>query len=145
MRAIIQVVSQAAVSVNDREISRIPAGFLILLAVKVGDSEIQAQKMAEKIAHLRILQDTEGKMNLSLLDLKLSILLVSQFTLYGDCSRGNRPSFVDSARPEQALLLFNQVAENLRTFGLEVVVGAFGEHMKISLVNDGPTTIIIDL
>lgn len=145
MRAIIQVVSQAAVSVNDREISRIPAGFLILLAVKVGDSEIQAQKMAEKIAHLRILQDTEGKMNLSLLDLKLSILLVSQFTLYGDCSRGNRPSFVDSARPEQALLLFNQVAENLRTFGLEVAVGAFGEHMKISLVNDGPTTIIIDL
>lgn len=145
MRAVIQVVSQAAVSVNDQEISRIQAGFLVLLAVKVGDGEIQAQKMAEKIAHLRILPDIAEKMNLSLLDLKLSVLLVSQFTLYGDCSRGNRPSFIDSARPEQALPLFNKVAEHLRAFGLEVAVGAFGEHMKISLVNDGPTTIILDV
>ena len=106
MRAVIQKVSRSAVSVAGKEISRIEAGFLVLVAVKVGDGEEQVHKLAEKISKLRIIVDEKEKMNLSLLDKKESVMLVSQFTLYGDTSRGNRPSFIDSARPEQARLIW---------------------------------------
>ncbi len=145
MRAVVQRVSRAKVEVSEQEISRIEAGFLVLLAVKVGDNEAQAHKMAEKIAKLRIITDADDKMNLSVLDLQHSILLVSQFTLYGDASKGNRPSFIESARPEQAEPLFDLVAADLRSFGLTVELGAFGEHMQISLINDGPTTLILEV
>jgi D-tyrosyl-tRNA(Tyr) deacylase len=145
MRAVIQRVASAAVKLNNEEISRIGAGFLVLVAVKLGDSEKEVKKMAKKIANLRILKDAGGKMNLSLLDKKQSILLVSQFTLYGDCERCNRPSFMQSARPEQALLLFNLLRTELKKFVTNVQIGAFGEHMQIDLINDGPTTIVLDI
>lgn len=145
MRAVVQRVSRAIVSVGNQEIGRIEAGFLVLVAVKTGDNENQAHKLADKISKLRIITDDGDKMNLSLLDNKESVMLVSQFTLYGDTSRGNRPSFIDSARPEQARPLFETVAADLRSLGLNVSLGAFGEHMQIELINDGPTTIIIDI
>jgi len=145
MRAVIQRVSRAAVSVGGEQISQIEAGYLVLVAVKVGDGEEQAHKLAEKISKLRIIVDEEEKMNLSLLDKKESVMLVSQFTLYGDASRGNRPSFIDSARPEQARPLFEMVAADLQSLGLDIALGAFGEHMKIELINDGPTTVILDV
>jgi len=145
MRAVIQRVASATVSLNKEEISRIDAGFLVLLAVKVGDGEKEAKKMAEKIANLRILEDDGGKMNLSLIDKKQSILLVSQFTLYGDCERGNRPSFIQSERPEKALPLFNLLHAELKKMVPNVQIGAFGEYMQLDLINDGPTTIILDI
>lgn len=145
MRAIVQRVKEAAVSVEGQEISRIKAGFLILLAVKIGDTELQAKKMAEKIAKLRIIEDGEGKLNLSLIDKQEAVLLVSQFTLYGDCSQGNRPSFIVSARPEQARPLFDLVVSEIRNFGLEAATGSFGDYMQVSLVNDGPTTLILEI
>lgn len=145
MRAVIQRVSQAVVRHNSEEVSRIKAGFLVLVAIKVGDSEFQVKKMAEKIAHLRILEDEAGKMNLSLIDKKQNILLVSQFTLYGDCQRGNRPSFIQSARPEEALSLFKLLQSELQKFVSNVQLGVFGEHMQIDLINDGPTTIVLDI
>ncbi|MBN2884752.1 D-tyrosyl-tRNA(Tyr) deacylase [Patescibacteria group bacterium] len=145
MRAVIQRVSQAVVHYNNEEVSKIGAGFLVLVAIKVGDAEAQVKKMAEKIAHLRILEDETGKMNLSLIDKKQSVLLVSQFTLYGDCERGNRPSFIHSARPEEALPLFKLLQSELQKFIKELPVGVFGEYMQISLTNEGPTTIVLDI
>jgi len=145
MRAVIQRVSQAIVRHNGEEVSRIKAGFLVLVAIKVGDSESQVKKMAEKIANLRILEDEEGKMNLSLIDKKQSVLLVSQFTLYGDCQKGNRPSFIHSTRSEEALPLFKLLQSELQKFVGEVQLGVFGEYMQIDLTNDGPTTIVLDI
>lgn len=145
MRAIIQVVKQASVQVCDQEVGSINNGFLVLLAVKTGDSEAQARKMADKIANLRLFIDEQAKMNLSLLDRKHSVLLVSQFTLYGDCRKGNRPSFIESARPEDARPLFDLVADYLRAFGLTVATGSFGDYMQVNLINDGPTTIILEV
>lgn len=145
MRAVVQKVKNAAVSVDGLEINRIDEGFLVLLAVKVGDQPEQAKKMADKLAKLRIIEDGDGKLNLSLLDKQQPLLLVSQFTLYGDCSQGNRPSFVQSARPELALPLFELVAESLRAQGVQTLLGSFGAYMQISLVNDGPTTVIVEV
>lgn len=145
MRAVVQKVKTAAVSVDGVEINRIDEGFLVLLAVKVGDQPEQAKKIADKLAKLRIIEDGDGKLNLSLLDKQQPLLLVSQFTLYGDCSQGNRPSFVQSARPELALPLFELVAESLRAQGVQTLLGSFGAYMQISLVNDGPTTVIVEV
>jgi D-tyrosyl-tRNA(Tyr) deacylase len=145
MRAVIQRVSQAVVRHNGEEVGQIGAGFLVLVAIKVGDTEIKVKKMAEKIAQLRILEDKDGKMNLSLIDKKQSILLVSQFTLYGDCQKGNRPSFIQSARSEKALPLFKLLQSELQKFVIDVKLGVFGEHMQIDLTNDGPTTIVLDI
>ncbi|MCF7860338.1 D-tyrosyl-tRNA(Tyr) deacylase [Patescibacteria group bacterium] len=144
MRAVIQRVSQASIRYNNEELSRINAGFLVLVAVKVGDSEAQVKKMAEKIAQLRIIEDEEGKMNLSLIAKKQSVLLVSQFTLYGDCQKGNRPSFMQSARPEEALPLFKLLQSELQKLIDDVQLGVFGEYMQINLTNEGPTTIVLD-
>ncbi|MDP3836776.1 MAG: D-aminoacyl-tRNA deacylase [bacterium] len=144
MRAIVQRVKEASVAVNAQEISRIGYGFLVLIAVRAGDGPEKAKKMGEKLARLRIIADEAGKMNLSLLDLKQEVLLVSQFTLYGDCTKGNRPSFIGSVASDEARPLIEMLADELRAHGLAVQTGSFGEHMEVALINDGPTTIIIE-
>lgn len=145
MRAVIQLVNKAQVSVDDKLISRIDDGFLVLLAIKRGDTEKQALKLAYKIANLRIFSDENNKMNKSILEVKKDILLVSQFTLYGDTNHGNRPSFIEAALPVEAEKLIDLVAVELNNLGIKVFHGSFGAHMKVSLLNDGPITIIIDL
>jgi D-aminoacyl-tRNA deacylase len=145
MRAVIQRVTQASVSVEGKLISIIKNGFLVFLAIKAGDSKEQALKLADKIANLRIIEDNQGKMNLSLLNQGGEILLVSQFTLYANTEKGNRPSFIDSARPEEAEPLIQALAEKLESLGIPVSQGAFGKYMQVELTNNGPTTIIIDI
>jgi len=145
MRAIIQRVEQASVTVDDKIISEIKSGFLVLIAIKTGDTIRQAEKMALKIANLRIIADNEGKMNLSLLNAGGSVLLVSQFTLYANTDKGHRPSFLDSARPEEAEPLIDVLAQKLEALNISVSLGQFAKHMKVQLTNDGPTTIILDL
>jgi D-tyrosyl-tRNA(Tyr) deacylase len=145
MRAIIQRVEQASVTVDDKIISEIKSGFLVLIAIKTGDTIRQAEKMALKIANLRIIADNEGKMNLSLLNAGGSVLLVSQFTLYANTDKGHRPSFLDSAPPEEAEPLIDVVVQKLEALNISVSLGQFAKHMKVQLTNDGPTTIILDL
>ncbi len=146
MRTVIQRVSQAKVSVKSEVIASINQGLLILLAIHRDDTETKIAKLADKIAKLRIFEDELGKMNLALKDVAGEILLVSQFTLYADTSRGNRPSFLVSARPEQAKPLYLKLAAELRERGItKVVTGRFGAYMELSLINDGPTTILLDI
>lgn len=146
MRAVIQRVSQATVKVNQELISEINSGFLVFLAIKSDDQEELIEKLADKIVNLRIFEDQSGKMNLSIKEISGEILVVSQFTLYGDVRRGNRPSFIESARPEIAEPFYEKFIQILLSKGLQKVVsGKFGALMSVELVNDGPTTIIIDL
>ena len=145
MRAVIQVVKQAKVEVDNKIIAEIDKGYLILLAVSVNDTENIIAKMADKISKLRIFGDENDKMNLSLKEVNGEILLVSQFTLYGDITKGNRPSFTDSAHPDKAEPYYLKLADALTEKGLVVKMGQFGAHMAVSLINNGPTTIIIDL
>ncbi len=145
MRAVIQVVKQAKVEVDNKIIAEIDKGYLILLAVSVNDTENIIAKMADKISKLRIFGDENNKMNLSLKEVDGEILLVSQFTLYGDITKGNRPSFTVSAHPDKAEPYYLKLADALTERGLVVKMGQFGAHMAVSLVNNGPTTIIIDL
>jgi D-tyrosyl-tRNA(Tyr) deacylase len=139
VRALVQRVSEAAVSVDNQEVARIGPGLLVLLGVKVGDGAEQADRIAGKLSRLRVFEDTEGRMNLSVEDVGGEVLCVSQFTLYGDARKGNRPSFVEAAPPEQAEPLYERVREALGAHG-----GAFGARMKVSLVNDGPVTILLE-
>jgi D-aminoacyl-tRNA deacylase len=132
-------VSEAAVSVEGVEVARIGAGLLVLLGVKNGDGTDQADRMAGKLSRLRIFDDSEGRMNLSVADVGGEVLCVSQFTLYGDSRKGNRPSFVEAARPEQAEPLYERVREALGAQG-----GVFGARMRVSLVNDGPVTMLVE-
>jgi D-aminoacyl-tRNA deacylase len=132
-------VSEAAVSVEGVEVARIGAGLLVLLGVKNGDGTDQADRMAGKLSRLRIFEDREGRMNLSVADVGGEVLCVSQFTLYGDSRKGNRPSFVEAAPPEQAEPLYERVREALGAQG-----GVFGARMRVSLVNDGPVTILME-
>ena len=141
MRATLQRVSEAEVKVEGAVVGRIGRGWLILLGVGRGDTGQEVQKMAEKVVHLRMFEDAKGKFNLSALDIKAEILVVSQFTLYADTSRGRRPSFVDAAEPEIAERLVEEFAEALRSYGLRVETGRFGAHMDVMLHNDGPVTI----
>jgi D-tyrosyl-tRNA(Tyr) deacylase len=145
MRAIVQRVSQAAVRVRTgaaaQEVGRIGRGFVVLLGVEAGDGEADAQWIARKVAALRVFDDAEGRMNLGLRDVGGAVLLVSQFTLAADVSGGNRPSFVEAARPEAANPLYERVAELLRAAGLQVEMGRFQTSMEVELVNDGPVTI----
>lgn len=145
MIAVVQRVSGASVEVAAEDYrAAIGQGLCVLLCVEQGDSAAQAEWMAGKIARLRIFSDDEGKMNRSVQDSSGSILLISQFTLAGDCSRGNRPSFVQAAAPDLAQHLFDRVVELLRAqFALRVETGRFGAKMAVSLVNDGPVTLII--
>jgi len=144
VRAVVQRVSEASVTVESDVVGRIGTGLLVLLGVGVDDSGEDAKAMAEKIIGLRIFNDEEGKFNRSLLDAGGEVLLISQFTLHGDARKGRRPSFVHSARPEQAVPLYESVIEALRNRGVHVAAGEFGAHMDVALVNDGPVTILID-
>ena len=139
MRALVQRVSHAAVEVEGQELARIGAGLLVLLGVRTGDTPEQADRLAGKLERLRVFEDAEGKLNLSVRDVGGEVLLVSQFTLYADTSKGNRPSFVDAAPPETAQPLYERVREALGAEG-----GAFGAHMHVSLVNDGPVTVLVE-
>ncbi|MDA9463005.1 D-aminoacyl-tRNA deacylase [Enterococcus mundtii] len=144
MRAVIQRVSQAAVSINEREVGRIDHGLLILLGVHDTDTQTDVDYLIKKIAQMRIFEDEQGKMNLSIEDVKGALLSISQFTLFADTKKGNRPSFIAAARPETAIPLYEAFNEGLRQRGITVETGEFGADMAVSLVNDGPVTIIID-
>ncbi|WP_022852719.1 D-aminoacyl-tRNA deacylase [Thermodesulfatator atlanticus] len=144
MRAVIQRVKEAAVSVNGEEISRIGQGFLVLLGVSKEDTTKDVSYLARKIVGLRVFEDQAGKLNLSLKDVEGEVLLVSNFTLYGDCRKGNRPSFDKAALPEQAEKLYLELAEELMSYGIPVKTGKFRAMMEISLINDGPVTLLLD-
>jgi D-aminoacyl-tRNA deacylase len=139
VRALVQRVSHAAVEVDGEELARIGPGLLVLLGVRTGDTPEQADRLAGKLERLRVFEDAEGKLNLSARDVGGELLLVSQFTLYADTSKGNRPSFVDAAPPETAQPLYERVRAGLGAEG-----GAFGAHMHVSLVNDGPVTVLVE-
>ncbi len=139
MRALVQRVSRAAVEVDGEEVASIGLGLLVLLGVRTGDTAEQADRLAGKLARLRVFEDAEGKLNLSVRDVGGELLCVSQFTLYGDARKGNRPSFVDAAPPELAEPLYERVRSALGAQG-----GAFGAHMSVSLVNDGPVTLLLE-
>lgn len=144
MRAVIQRVSSASVTVENTVVGQIGVGFLVLLGVKRGDTRDDAAYLARKIAKLRVFNDAAGKINLGLLEVDGAVLAVSQFTLYADTRGGNRPSFTESAAPDDAKRLYEQFCELLRDEQLEVQQGIFQTDMKVSLVNDGPVTIIVD-
>ena len=145
MKCVIQRVLSSAVSVDGNIVGEIQKGFLILLGVAEGDTEADAEKLAKKISLMRVFEDSEGKMNLSVQDIGGEILVVSQFTLCADCKKGNRPSFVGAMRPEGATRLYELFMALLKDNGVKKVDhGIFGADMKVSLVNDGPVTIILD-
>ena len=144
MRAVIQRVSHASVAVNAEVVGQIESGLLILLGVGPADTSVQTKWLAEKIARLRIFTDLDGKMNLSLTDVAGSALVVSQFTLYGNCRKGRRPSFVGAAHPDIAEPLYEAFCSELSSLGLVVARGRFGADMQVSLCNDGPVTLVID-
>ena len=144
MKAVIQRVNSARLEVDGKLISEIQKGFLVFLGVGIGDDRTAVTKLGDKISKLRIFEDENEKMNLSLKDVGGEILLVSQFTLFADCKHGNRPNFLLAEKPEQANLLYNMMKEYLISQGLTVKTGVFGADMKINAVNDGPVTIIID-
>jgi D-tyrosyl-tRNA(Tyr) deacylase len=139
VRALVQRVSEAAVEVDGERVAAIGPGLLVLLGVGSGDGEEQADRLARKLLALRIFEDAEGRMNLNLRDAGGELLCVSQFTLYGGTGKGNRPSFVDAARPEQAEPLYERVRAALGAQG-----GVFGARMQVSLVNDGPVTLLVE-
>lgn len=144
MRAVVQRVQNAVLKVDGEVISEIGAGLVVFFGVKTGDVAAQAEYLAKKIAALRIFEDGNGKMNRSVVDVKGEVLFVSQFTLYGDASHGNRPSFTEAARGEEAEPLYLHAAESLRACGVPVRLGVFGADMKISQTNDGPVTILLE-
>ena len=144
MRAVIQRVSRASVTVGGAVVGSVGKGFLLLLGVTHGDDESDAAWLAEKVAHLRLFEDDEGKLNRSLLDEGGEVLVVSQFTLYGDCRKGRRPSFVAAAEPEKARKLYEDFVGRLRAQGPSVATGVFQAHMNVELVNDGPVTLVVD-
>lgn len=144
MRAVIQRVLEASVSVEGRRVSEMGPGLLVLLGVGRNDTEADVAWMAEKLPTLRIFEDDAGKMNRSLLDTSKQLIVVSQFTLYGDAQKGRRPSFIDAKEPVEAKRLYELCCEKLRAQGLTVGTGVFAADMKVALVNDGPVTILLD-
>ena len=144
MRAVIQRVTSASVDVEKTRVGEIKEGFMCLIGVMDGDTEADCQYIAKKITGLRVFEDAEDKMNLSLKDVGGSVLLVSQFTLAGDARKGNRPSFSTAARPESAEPLFEQLKAMIASAGISVETGRFRTHMEVALVNDGPVTILLD-
>lgn len=144
MRVVLQRVCQGRVSVDEQVVAQIERGVVILLGIGPQDGPEQASYLAEKIAHLRIFEDQQGKLNLSLLDIQGQALVVSQFTLYADTRKGRRPSFTDAALPEAALPLVDTFAESLRQLGVPTQTGVFGAHMLVDIANDGPVTIWLE-
>lgn len=145
MKAVVQRVKQTKLSVEGEIVSQINGGLTVFLGVKRGDFVKQADWIAKKIASLRIFEDENGKMNLSVKDVKGEVLLVSQFTLYGDASHGNRPSFTEAEEPSKANELYEYCAERIRSMDVPVKLGVFGADMKIEQYNDGPVTIILEI
>jgi D-aminoacyl-tRNA deacylase len=144
MRALVQRVSEASVLVDSSTVGQIQKGLLIFLGIRQEDTEAQAEQLATKIGQLRIFPDAAGKMNLSLRDISGEMLIVSQFTLYGDIRKGNRPSYLEAANPEKALALYECFIEKCRSRGFPVATGVFQAHMEVRLINDGPVTIWCD-
>lgn len=144
MRAVIQRVERASVSVEGEIRGQIGAGFLVLIGVEEGDGDADFRYIAEKVPNLRVFEDEQGKMNRSLLGVGGELLAVSQFTLLGDARGGRRPSFITAARPETADPMYERLVADWRARGIRVETGVFGAHMKVSLVNDGPVTILLD-
>jgi len=144
MKLLIQRVTHASVEVENKIVGAIGSGALVFIGVTHGDTAIQAIWLANKLVHLRMFQDAHGKMNLSLLEHKGSVLIVPQFTLYGNCSEGRRPSFTLAAPPELAERLYVTFIEEVRKCGIQVQTGMFGAAMKVSLLNDGPVTFMVE-
>ena len=145
MRVVIQRCSRAEVRIDGAVVGKINRGFLLLVGVADGDTQHEADVLAKKVVQMRVFEDAEGKMNLSLHDVSGAILSISQFTLYADCRKGNRPSFIRAARPETAEPLYDYFNRVLREqYGLQVETGRFGADMKVDFINDGPVTILLD-
>ena len=144
MRAVVQRVKEASVTIEGREISRIGKGLMVLLGICETDAEKDIEYICEKVINLRIFEDNEGKMNLSLQDKGGEVMLVSQFTLYGDARKGRRPSFIQAARPEISLPIYKKTIECFRQKGISVACGEFGADMLVDIKNDGPCTILLE-
>lgn len=144
MRLVVQRVANAKVEVENNTIGSIKNGFLVLLGVGNDDETANADYLLKKLVNLRVFTDEQGKMNLSLMDIQGELLIVSQFTLYADCKKGNRPSFTNAAPPEKAKQLYEYFVLQAKNLGLKVETGSFGAHMKVELLNDGPVTILLE-
>ena len=145
MRVVVQRCSRAEVRIDGNSVGKIGQGFMLLVGITETDTTAEADLLAKKIAQLRVFEDEAGKMNLAIRDVEGAILSISQFTLYADCRKGNRPSFIRAARPEQASPLYDYFNETLRTtYGLTVETGRFGADMKVDFINDGPVSILLD-
>lgn len=144
MRAVVQRVSKASVTIDQQEVGKIDQGLVILLGIHEKDTQDDVDYLVKKIAQMRVFEDEQGKMNRSVEDVEGQILSVSQFTLFADTKKGNRPSFISAARPETAIPLYEAFNEGIRNRGITVATGQFGADMAVSLINDGPVTIIID-
>lgn len=144
MKLVVQRVANAKVEVDNKIVGEINKGFLVLLGITHEDTEKNADYLVEKLLNLRIFTDENYKMNLSIKDIKGELLIVSQFTLYADCRKGNRPSFVEAAKPDKAEKLYEYFIEKCATANIPVKTGIFGAHMQVSLLNDGPVTIILE-
>jgi D-tyrosyl-tRNA(Tyr) deacylase len=144
MRVVVQRVSHASVTIDGEVVGRIGCGLLVLVGINKTDDEAEITFLADKLVNLRIFPDDDDKMNRSLMDIQGELLVVSQFTLYGDCRKGRRPSFIDAAGPDHAIPVYERFVARLRESGLNVETGRFGANMQVDLQNDGPVTLIID-
>lgn len=144
MRLVIQKVSQSSVKIDGKIVGAIEKGYMVLVGITNGDDETLVEKMVDKLVNLRIFEDENDKLNLSLLDVNGSILSISQFTLYANCKKGRRPSFIDAAKPDVSSPLYDYFNKMLEKKGVKVERGVFGAMMEVSLINDGPVTIILD-
>ena len=144
MKLVVQRVKYASVEVDGKIVGEIDKGFLVLIGIKVGDTKEQADYLVKKVCNLRVFSDENGKMNLSLKDVSGQLLIVSQFTLYANALKGNRPSFNEVLKYDEANILYNKFIEEIKKTGLTVKTGKFGSKMVVTIVNDGPITIIID-
>lgn len=144
MKLVIQRVKNASVEVDKKVVGKIEKGFLVLIGIRVGDTKQQADYLVKKVCNLRVFEDESGKMNLSLKDVAGKLLIVSQFTLYGNCNDGNRPSFIEAARPDEAIPLYEYFCDECVKNWIEVQKGIFGADMKVQLLNDGPVTIVME-
>lgn len=144
MRAVVQRVSSSSVTVNNEIIGAINRGFMVLLGIEEHDTEKDMAYIVDKVSNLRVFEDEDGKMNRSLIDVHGELLVVSQFTLYGDCRKGRRPSFITAAKPDLAIPLYEKAVTAFKEKGIKVETGEFGAHMDVEIMNDGPVTLLLD-